>query len=85
MQNFAIKTDIKLSQEFGEKWISSAPTCTQFASLLFLMIYILRINFCVVSSTRNQDLLVPKLPEKVLLQRYSLRDFHQKLIDINLC
>ena len=42
-------------------------------------------NFCAISSARNQDQLNPKIPEKILLQRYLLSDFHLKLIDMNLC
>ena len=38
---------------------------TQTASLLFLIIYILYINFCANSSTRSRDQFVPKIPEKV--------------------
>ena len=52
MKNFvrlyAIETEIKGSQEFGEKRDSSASyltMCNQIASLLFLMIYILHILF----------------------------------------
>ena len=92
MQNFvwfhAIESEKKLSQKFWEKRNSSAlywAICTHIASLLFLMIHILHINFCTISSARNQDQGIPKISEKVKLQRQLLSDFQQNLIDINLC
>ena len=42
-------------------------------------------NFCAISSTTNQDQHIPKISEKMELQRRLLSDFHHKLIDINLC
>ena len=68
----------------GEKKGIAAPlktTCTQIASLLFLIVYILFINFCATSLTRNQDQRIPKILEKVKLQRNLLRNFFQKIID----
>ena len=60
MQNFAlfhaIESKIELSQEFWEKLNKRAlhrDICTQIASLLFLMTYILYINFCAVLSIGN--------------------------------
>ena len=83
-----IKWKIRLSKEFWVKWNSSAvywATCTQITSLCFLIIYILCINFCAISSTRNWDQRIPKIPGKVLLQRHLWSNFHQKLKEINLC
>ena len=92
MQNFvqfhAIESNIELSQKFWEKLNTSAPYWAiyiQIASLLFLLIYILCINFCSISSSRNQDQRIPKISENVKLPRHLLSDFHQKLIVINLC
>ena len=89
-QNFvrfhAVKSKIELPQEFWEKKNSRAPywaRYTQIASLLFLMIYILCINFCSFSLIRNRDQCIPKISEKVELQRHLLSNFHQKLIDTN--
>ena len=72
MQNFvqfhAIESEIELAKQFRKKRNSSAPyrdKCSQIASLLFLMMYILRINFCELSFTRNRDQRIPKIPEKV--------------------
>ena len=72
MQNFvrfhAIESERALSQKFWEKRITKAPCkdiCTQIASLLFLMLYILNINLCAMSSTRNRDQRILKIPEKV--------------------
>ena len=59
--------------------------CTQIASLLFLMVYNLCIKFCAFSFRRNRDQRIPKILQKVLLQRNLSRNFHQKLMDINLC
>ena len=84
---YAIESIIELSKEFWKKCNSSASCrdiCTQIASLLFLMIYILCVNFCAISLTRNRDELIPKIPEKVLLQLHLLNDFHLKLLEINL-
>ena len=70
-----------------EKRNSIAPywdILTKIASLLFMMIYVLHINFYEISSTRNWDALIPKFPEKMLLHRQLLRDFQQKLIEIYL-
>ena len=91
MQNFArfhaVESEIELSQNFLEKRKSRAlylAICTKIASSLFLMIYILHISFYTISSSRNQDRFIPKIPERVLLQRHLLSDFHQKLIEVNL-
>ena len=92
MQNFvrfhAIESKIELSQEFwGKKRSSSDPfrdMCTRAVSLLFLMIHVLYINFCAISSTKLRSGYF-KILEKMKLQRYLLRNFHQKMIDINLC
>ena len=52
--------------------------CTQIASLLFLLIYIYFLyKFFPISSTRNQDQLIPKISKKVNVQRYLLSDFNQ--------
>ena len=84
MRNFvrfhAIESEIELSQEFGENGIAAHPTklyITQIAPLLFLMLHILFINFCVISSIfRNKNQRIPKISEKVRLQRHLLRNFH---------
>ena len=72
MQNFvrfqAIESEIKLSEEFWKKQNSSVPyrvICSQIVSLLFLIMYILYINFCAILSTRNRDQFILKVPEKV--------------------
>ena len=92
MQNFvrlhAIESEIELSQKFWGKQNSSSlywAIRTYFESLLYIMIYTLYINFCAISSTINIVKLIPKIPEKVSLQRQILSDCHQKLIQINLC
>ena len=74
-------------KNFKKKLNSSAPCrfiSTKIASLIFLIIYILYLNYCAFSSTRNRDEIIIKILKKVLLQRHLLRNFHQKLIDINL-
>ena len=90
MQNFVrfhtTEYEIELLQKFWKKRNSSTPykaTRTQIASLLFLMIYILYVNFCAISFRGKEDWHIPKISEKVSLQRYQLRDFHLKLIDTN--
>ena len=53
--------DITTTRILGKR-NNSAPclaTYTQMASFLFLMTYILYINFCAISSTRNRDQHVP--------------------------
>ena len=92
MQNFvrfhAIEFKIELSQKLWEKRNNSAPywaICTHIVSLLFLIIHILCINFCEISSSRNRDERIPKISEKVKLQHHLLSNFHQKLTDVNLC
>ena len=68
--------EMELSQEFWLKWNSIAlywATCTQIASILFLMINIVCISFCEIivlwnfknRFTRNRDHLIPKILEKV--------------------
>ena len=72
------KSEIELPQEFWEKQNSSAPyraIYSQTTSLLFLMIYILYVNFCAILSTINRDQRTPKILEKVKLQRHLLSDF----------
>ena len=71
MQNFVrfhpIESEIKLSWEFWGKRNSNVPyraTCTQIASLFFLIIYILYTNFCAILSTINRDMLMPKISRK---------------------
>ena len=71
MQDFVwfhtIESEIGLSLKFWGKWNSSAPylvTCTQIASLLFLLIYIVHVSFCAISSTRNRKQLILKILEK---------------------
>ena len=70
MQNFirlnAIKSEIELSQEFLGNGISAPPTDLriQIASLLYLIVYTLHINFCAVSSTRNQNQRIQKKFQK---------------------
>ena len=84
----AIESKIKLPQEFSRKRNSSVvyrKTCAKIALLLFLTMHTLFINFYAISFSRNRDQLIPKIPEKVLLQRHLLSDFHQRLIELNLC
>ena len=57
---------------------------TKIAPLLFLMIYILHINFCPISSSRNRDQRIPKIPEKVKVRRHLLSDLYQNLIGTSL-
>ena len=71
MQNFvrfrAIESETELSQQFCKKRNSSSPykdICTLIASLLFLTIYILYINFCVILITRNLDKHIPIILKK---------------------
>ena len=74
MQNFvwfhAIQSQIELSQKIWKKRNSSIPywaymlRCAQIASLLYLMIHILNINFGAISSTENRDELIPKILKK---------------------
>ena len=71
MHNFiqiqAIEPKIELMQGMWEKRNISAPywaMCTQITSMLFLMMDILYINFCAISSTRNRDCLFPKFWKK---------------------
>ena len=74
----ATESEIELSQEFWKKRNSSAPyraACTQIVALLLIMMCI---NFCAILYTRNRDLLTPKIPGKMLLQRHLLSDFYQK-------
>ena len=64
----AIEYDAGLSQEFEEKRNSSAPCRainTYIASLLFLIIHMLHIKFCAISTNRKQDKLIPKILEKM--------------------
>ena len=79
----------RTTKTIWEKNRVAAPSiraiCTQIASLCFLMIYFLHINFCPVSSSRNRDLRIRKNSEKVKLQRHLLSDLHQKLVETNLC
>ena len=82
MHNFvrfhAIESET-LSQEFWKKRNSSAPykdICTEIASLLFIKIFILNINFCAILFSRNRDQLIRKMPEKVILQRHMLSNVH---------
>ena len=70
MKNFvrfhAIESRIELSQEFWEKRDSSVThwaMCIQIASFLFVMIYILYINFWTISSTKNQHQRIRKIPK----------------------
>ena len=42
-------------------------------------------NFSAISSTRNRDQRITKISEKAKLKGYLLSNFHQKLIDFNLC
>ena len=90
MQNFvrfhAVEYEKGLSQEFGKTRNSCVlywATCTQIASLLFLIVYFSYINFYGISSYRNRDQLILKIPVKVWLQRHLLSEFHRKLIGIN--
>ena len=83
MQDFvwfhATESEIELPEEFWGKCNSSATyraIYTQIASLLFLMISILYIKFCAISSTGNRDQLIPKIPEKVKLQHDLSINFH---------
>ena len=55
--------------------------CTKIVPSFFLLV----INFCFISSNRRRDLRIPKNVENAWLQRNLLNDFHQKLIDTNLC
>ena len=67
--------------------IAVSPTeihVSKMESLLFLIIYILYINFCAISSSRNGDQRIPKIQGKIFLQRHLSSDFDQKLTDINL-
>ena len=78
----------RISQKFCEKRRRNAPywaICIQIAPLLFLILLILYINFCAISSSRNQNQLIPKIMENVWLQRHLSRNFYEKLININLC
>ena len=59
--------------------------CTKIAPSFFLIVYILCINFCFISSNRSRDLRIRKKLENVWLQGHLLNDFHQKMIDTNLC
>ena len=64
----AIESETEQSRKFWKKRNSSDPykdICTQIASLLFLMMQILHIHFCAISSTRNRDQVIPKILEKV--------------------
>ena len=83
-----IESEIELPQQFcKKKRNSSAPylaICTQIASLIFLMTYILYINFCPIPFTRNRDQRIQKISEKVKIQRHLLSDPHQQLIGTNL-
>ena len=84
----AIEPKIEQSEEMWEKRNSSAPfwaICTQIAAFLSLMIDILYVSFNAISSNRNRGEGIPKFPKKMYLQRRLLNDFHQKLIDTNLC
>ena len=93
MQNFARFHAIDSRQNYLKNFekkkkryssFSYKAICIQIASRLFLMIYILRIVFCGVSSTRNPDQRITKISEKVKLQRHLLSDFLQTLIDVKL-
>ena len=92
MQNFirfhAIESEIELPQEFWKTRNSSASCkaiCTKIAPLLFLVTYILDVNIFAISFTRNGNQRILKISEKEKLQRHLLSDFHQKLMNINLC
>ena len=70
MQNYvqihSIESELELPQEFWKKRNSSAPykdICTQI-SFLLLVICILYMNFCPISSTRNRDQRILKITEK---------------------
>ena len=91
----AIESEIELAQEFFFKkglaapygnlgTYSSVAICTQIASLLFLLIYILHIKFCPISSARNRDQRILKILERVRLQHHLVSYFFQKLLDANL-
>ena len=61
-QNFirfhTIESEIDLSQEFWGKRKSSSPDwviCTQIASLLFLIVYILHVNFCPIYPLETEN------------------------------
>ena len=91
MQKFvwfhAIESEIDYHKNFGKNRIAALlqiymhPNCI----IIFLTIEIVHINFYAISLTRNQDQLIPKNLVKMSLKRYLLSNFHQKLIDINLC
>ena len=72
MYNFvrlqAIESELELPQKFWGRRNSSAPYLaiyTQYASLLYLIIYTLYVNFCAILFIRNRDKLIPKNPEKM--------------------
>ena len=75
----AMESKMQLSQEFGKKRNERPlqsymnPNCI----IVIPIMYILNRNFCEILSTRNWDVLIPKVPEKVSLKHHLLSDFHQ--------
>ena len=65
-------------------YVCNRPTIKLLPTEHSLNMHIMYIIFYVVSSIKNRDQLIPKIPEKVWLPRHLLSDFHQKLIEINL-
>ena len=92
MQNFvqfrAIKSNVKITTRIGKKEYQR-PLLSYMYPISIIVIsnntYILYINFCEISSTRNRDQRIPKILEKLKVQRQPLNGHHQKLIEINLC
>ena len=85
---FHCKPKHNYQNNFGTNRIAASPreTCfTKNVPLFFLIAYILYINFREISFNRSRDLHIPKNLENVWLQRHLLNDFHQNLIDTNLC
>ena len=66
MQSFlgyAVTAEIWLSQEFQKKKITILLLryIQVTASLLFLIIYILHVNFCAILSNRNRDITIQRI------------------------
>ena len=73
-------------QKYFRKKRNNSTTCgaiwAQFVSLLFLIMYILHVNFCAISSSRKQDQLINKILKKALLVRHLQGNFCKNLTNI---
>ena len=83
-----IEFEIELPQQLRGKFIGRVlyeDKCTQTASLLFLIMYILCIKFSAIPSARNRDQLIRKTLKKTVTTAPPFERFSLNHNCVNLC